>query len=279
MKKVLLFCLALALSTPAFAARGLTVGDSTVVEGGQWCVTVAASLPRNQSASFRYTTVNDTAKAGVDFVAKSGQQTVRKNTNQITICGATIQNTVFQNDRRFFVDITAVSNATIVRARGYITLRDDDPKPTVTWCKGGVTVPYGQPCPPDPPATQTCPDGSVIPATSVCPVVPPTPTGWIQYPLTEPYRGLNKATHALATVTCPSIKPDWGPGVTAGQVYVLVGIGAHHYEGGPNINHWSVVKEGSGPVTTSNPSSTVLTECLIGLHKGVPQLIWTTPSK
>jgi hypothetical protein len=38
--------------------------------------------------------------------------------------------------------------------------------------------------PPPPPATQTCPDGSVIPATSTCPVAPPPPSNsWVAAPL------------------------------------------------------------------------------------------------
>jgi hypothetical protein len=55
---------------------------------------------------------------------------------------------------------------------------------------------------PPPPATQTCPDGTVIPATSTCPVPPPPPPDPIQCP---------DGSSVIPPATCPVVVPPPPP--------------------------------------------------------------------
>lgn len=105
----------------------------------------------------------------------------------------------------------------------------------------------------------------------------PSADGWYAFPLTEPYHGLNKATYARALSACNPVQPTWGPQLVAGAIYVITGWGVHGFTAdGPRYDHWSVVKEGAGPVTATN-QSTVATECLVGVYKVKPEFPWVTP--
>ncbi len=61
------------------------------------------------------------------------------------------------------------------------------PPPATQTCPDGTVIPTTQTCPapvpPPSPTTQVCPDGSIIPTTQVCPVVMPTPSaGYVTAP-------------------------------------------------------------------------------------------------
>lgn len=188
LKRAIVF-LALALaSVPAQAQRGLSVSDGVTVEGQNACSTVSASGPLGQTATFNYQFIGGEATAPADFTAKSGQQSVRKNASKITLCTATTQDTIFENDERLFVKISPVRNATIVRATGTQTIRDDDPAPLPpVQCPDGSTVPAGQTCPVpppvDPPPVEPPPPGDIlVPSLDGLPpiVAFPDPSGGLE---------------------------------------------------------------------------------------------------
>jgi hypothetical protein len=128
----------LLLSVSAHAAT-ISVGSVQITEGQQWCIPVTrTSGSKSQTASFTFRTINGTAIAPADYIARSGSQSVRKGTNKITICGTTNNDTLVEPTETFQFSITAANANTIVQnGIGTITILDNDvilpPPPTVSW--------------------------------------------------------------------------------------------------------------------------------------------------
>jgi hypothetical protein len=104
---------------------------------------------------------------------------------------------------------------------------------------------------------------------------PPPITGWTQYPLATPHRGLHLTQFARAIEACAPIRSDWGPPLVVDRIYRIVGYGAAVWTDTVQRDHWSVVYPfDSTPVNYS----TVLTQCLIGVYQSdTTPSIWTQP--
>lgn len=242
-----------ASAAPA-AAQSLSVSDASCTEGGVCSFVISRAGSKGLTSSFRYATRNGEAVAPGDYTARSGQQSVRKNASRITISVQTTQDATHEGKERFYLVITPVSNAVIVRAEGAATISDDDLAP--------------------PPPVQ-CPDGSTVPAGQTCPEPPPPPATETPYPAGTPWNGLNLATRALATKTCSSIYRTAETdrvgvsyrSVLAGTVY-LVPARAWGWHGpfknidGQSGDAWTVIQ-------VDNPLAwaTVAQECLVGLRQ------------
>jgi hypothetical protein len=110
----------------------ITIGDILVTEGNsgtkQAVFTLRLSGPSATPIDVGYTTTNDTARAGSDYLADSGVLRFPPGAVQITISISVLGDTVFENGERFFVDLSAPVGASIADGRGIGTIKNDDPK-------------------------------------------------------------------------------------------------------------------------------------------------------
>lgn len=142
-----------ALAAPLHAAPRFSFSGSAV-NAGNHAPFVVTRTGGTGSTSLTFQTKDGTAKAGLDYVT----------TTQILRFGRTLPRSITVN-----VSTMARSGVT-----GSLTFSASITGKYVPLLTATSTIFEAA----APPATQTCPDGSVIPSTSTCPVVtpPPTPT-------------------------------------------------------------------------------------------------------
>ncbi|MGF1522134.1 MAG: Calx-beta domain-containing protein [Leptolyngbyaceae cyanobacterium] len=108
----------------------ITVDDFTVVEGdsgavtGNFTVTLAAASPHQ--VSVEYSTFNDTAIAGLDYVPKSGFLTFQPGATSQTIAVDIIGENRIEANEKFSLELSNSINGTIADGRGVGTIRNDD---------------------------------------------------------------------------------------------------------------------------------------------------------
>ena len=110
----------------------LSIDDLFVSEGQTANFTVTLSGATGASASVNYATQDDTARAGSDYVSKSGALSFSGTTTQRQIQVNTSQDSTGENAESFFVNLSNASGATIARAQGGAVILDDDSGYTVT---------------------------------------------------------------------------------------------------------------------------------------------------
>jgi hypothetical protein len=85
-----------------------------------------------QTVTLNWATADDTATAGLDYVAASGTVTFPPGTTNQPI-DVTINSDVMDEDNeRFFVNLSAGTNVTIADSQGFGTITDDDIEPTLS---------------------------------------------------------------------------------------------------------------------------------------------------
>ena len=112
----------------------LTIGNDSVNEGGTASLTVNLSPASSSTVTVDYQTVNGSAQSGSDYTAKSGTLTFSPNQTSKTITVQSLQDTQFEGNENFTVQLSNASNAGIAQTTGTVTIIDDDPQ------GGGVTV-------------------------------------------------------------------------------------------------------------------------------------------
>jgi peptidoglycan/xylan/chitin deacetylase (PgdA/CDA1 family) len=120
------------------------IGDVEVTEGAAGTtrtaeLTVTLSEPTSRTVSFAYATADGTAIAGHDYVATSGTLTFAVGQTSRRIAVKVKGDALDEFDERFSVTLSKPSGATISRATGTATIRDDDPAPTVSVHDASVT--------------------------------------------------------------------------------------------------------------------------------------------
>ena len=87
-----------------------------------------SSGPSAMPIDVAFTTTNDTARAGSDYLADAGVRRFTPGVVQLTISISILGDTVFESGERFFVDLSAPVGASIADGRGIGTIKNDDPK-------------------------------------------------------------------------------------------------------------------------------------------------------
>jgi hypothetical protein len=82
-----------------------------------------------QDITFEYYTQDGTAKAPDDYTAVRGHKTIRHGDDDVWITVPTKQDTTYEGDETFYLNISHVRDARLVDGRATGTIRDDDPKP------------------------------------------------------------------------------------------------------------------------------------------------------
>lgn len=106
----------------------LSVNDVSVTEGNHGVVvavfTVSLSEAAEEEVSVRYRTVDDSAKAGSDYVAASGVVAIPPGKTSAQIVVQVKSNMVEDPNKEFLIQISQSEDTTHVTARG--TIVDDD---------------------------------------------------------------------------------------------------------------------------------------------------------
>ncbi|MCM2258315.1 MAG: S8 family serine peptidase, partial [Vicinamibacteria bacterium] len=125
----------------------LAVGDVSLSEGhaGTSVATFTVTLSRAMSnpVTVQYATADDSAVAGVDYVAASGTLTFAPGETSRTF-GVTVNgDTAVEIDEAFVVDLSNPVLASIADSRGVGTIRSDEPPPLATWANPVGVAPSG----------------------------------------------------------------------------------------------------------------------------------------
>ena len=108
----------------------IVINDVTVTEGNTGATnavfTVRLSKPSGRRVTVNFSTVNNTARAGLDFVAGSGLIIFDPGTTNQTVTVSVLSDTVPEPTATFFLDLAHATNATLADARGIGTILDTD---------------------------------------------------------------------------------------------------------------------------------------------------------
>jgi hypothetical protein len=112
------------------ALPSLSVNDAALDEGASGTrpatFTVSLSAAAAETVSVGYATANGTAAAGSDYVATSGTLTFSAGQTSKTVAVSVDGDTTVEADETFALTLTGATNATIARATGTGTIRNDD---------------------------------------------------------------------------------------------------------------------------------------------------------
>jgi hypothetical protein len=131
---------------PRVVIPSLSIGDVTLDEGQSGIrnavFTVTLSASSTQTATVNYATANGSATASVDYTATSGTATFAAGETSRTIAVPVLGDTAIEGDETFTLTLSGAVNATISRAQGTATIRNDD-VPALSI--GDATVSEGNP--------------------------------------------------------------------------------------------------------------------------------------
>ncbi len=109
---------------------GLYVSDGLVVEGDvgtrNIVVPIALTNPAASDVVLHWSTVADSATAGVDFTTKSGTVKIASGARMATVSIPIRVDATSEGTESFRIVVDTASNASLVRATGFVTIRDDD---------------------------------------------------------------------------------------------------------------------------------------------------------
>ncbi|CAG0959908.1 RTX-I toxin determinant A from serotypes 1/9 [Methylophilaceae bacterium] len=114
------------------ATPSLSINDISVNEAaGTATFTVTLSAASGQTVSVNYATSNGTATAGSDYTATSGTLTFTPGQTTQTITVPITNDTIFEGNETFSVNLSGATNATISDNTGVGTIIDNDAAPTI----------------------------------------------------------------------------------------------------------------------------------------------------
>ena len=124
-----------ATATPIPPPGSLAINDVVVEEGTGGSTnavfTVTLGAPSSVPISVSFSTSNDSATAGSDYVTVSGVLSFAPGETTKTIVVPVIGDALDEATETFFVNLTGATNATIARAQGVGTISDDDSPPAL----------------------------------------------------------------------------------------------------------------------------------------------------
>ncbi|MBI4490025.1 MAG: hypothetical protein HY694_13130, partial [Deltaproteobacteria bacterium] len=115
----------------------LTISDVTVTEGNSGTTnavfTVSLSAASGQIVTVDFATADGTAKAGSDYVAKSGTLTIKPGQTEATIVIEVNGDKMDEPDETFYVNLSKANGAKLQDAQGQATIIDTDAPPKVAF--------------------------------------------------------------------------------------------------------------------------------------------------
>jgi len=124
---------------PTFSIADVDLPEGT---GGTtpFTFTVTLSNPGLNQSTVAYTTVDGTARAPADYAPTSGVLTFPTGVTSQTITVQVVADDIHEADETFTVKLSAPSNATISKATGLGTIRDDDTGGAIEFTSAAYTV-------------------------------------------------------------------------------------------------------------------------------------------
>jgi Calx-beta domain/FG-GAP-like repeat len=123
-------------SWPPADAPSVSINDASVTEGNAGTVnatfTVTLSAAYGQPVTVNYSTANNTAIAGSDFQTASGTLTFAPGETSKTITVLVNGDRLPEPNETFVVNLSSRTNATIADGQGAGTVRDDEPRISIT---------------------------------------------------------------------------------------------------------------------------------------------------
>lgn len=111
----------------------MMVNDPNMVEGTgvarYMAFSVGLNVPETRTVTVGYQTANYRAIAGVDYTAVSGTLTFAPGQTSRTVLVPVTPDAVYETNEPFFLKLSGVTNATLLKANGVGTIRDDDAVP------------------------------------------------------------------------------------------------------------------------------------------------------
>lgn len=122
----------------------LSVEDAAADEAaGALVFTVRLSGPADEPVTVAYATADGTARAGSDYAAASGTLTFAPGTTVATVGVGVLDDATDEPDETLLLVLSGASGATLGRAQGTGTVRDDDVPPLPALTVSDVTVTEG----------------------------------------------------------------------------------------------------------------------------------------
>jgi hypothetical protein len=117
---------------PALSAPSVSIGDPTITEGNTGTLnavfTVTLSAAASQAVTLNYATLDGTATAGGDYVAKTGTLTIPAGQTSATIAVSVVGDRLAENSETFSLRLTNPTNAFIGDGFGLATIVDNEPR-------------------------------------------------------------------------------------------------------------------------------------------------------
>ena len=115
---------------------GLSVSDISISEGNsgfaQAVFTVSLSAPAEETVSFDFETMPDTASPIDDFFPTSGSRNIEPGESAATIIVAINSDRLHESDESFLLKLSRPSNVVLLNPQGRAVIRDDDPEPVIS---------------------------------------------------------------------------------------------------------------------------------------------------
>ncbi|HEY1189381.1 MAG TPA: Calx-beta domain-containing protein, partial [Gemmata sp.] len=136
------------------AAPTLSINDPSVTETDAGTVnltfTVTLSAASAQTTMVNYSTANNTATSGTDYVTTSGALTFAPGETSKTVTVTVNGDALFEGNETFFVNLTSPSNATIADGQGVGTITDNDAPASIAVVSGNnqstvISTSFGSP--------------------------------------------------------------------------------------------------------------------------------------
>lgn len=116
-------------TTPTPTEPAISVHDQTAVEGNTLLFSVTLDHSTDHIVTFGFATIDGTAKAGSDYVAASGVDTIPAGRTAATILVTTIDDAVVETAESFSVVLSSVSGAQVARSLATGIITDNDALP------------------------------------------------------------------------------------------------------------------------------------------------------
>jgi hypothetical protein len=122
---------------PSLSVTDITNGEGNYATSTGYAY-VSLSASSYQPITFTYSTANGTALAGVDYAASSGTLTINPGQTGLSFPITLYGDTTPEPTKAFYVNVSSVTNATLARPQGTVTIANDD-GPTVSIYGNSIT--------------------------------------------------------------------------------------------------------------------------------------------
>lgn len=124
----------------------ISISDTTVVEGSGFSTqnfavfTLTLSAPSENQVSADFSLTPGTASSNIDYLNVSNFAAFTPGTVTTTVAIPIVQDSIFEPDETFSIQLTNPTNGTIADGVGLATITNDDPQPTISISDGSFRI-------------------------------------------------------------------------------------------------------------------------------------------